>query len=104
MTIYLIILYSYVTTAIHTQVICTVNYCDVHYSVTTSIPVSVDQMVPTDSIRNSISTPCGHVQESHISQVKQTGEYLYKQESLYISPGLSIQSLFTYICVLSLYL
>ena len=28
----------------------------------------------------------------------------FRQESIYISPGLSIQSLFTYICVLSLYL
>ena len=30
--------------------------------------------------------------------------FLIWQESIYISPGLSIQSLFTYICVLSLYL
>ena len=51
---------------------CTVNYCDVHYSVTTGIPVSVDEIIPTDIIRNSISTPYGHVHESHISQVKQT--------------------------------
>ena len=51
---------------------CTVNYCDVHYSVTTSIPVSVDEIIPTDIIRNSIYTPYGHVHESHISQVKQT--------------------------------
>ena len=32
------------------------------------------------------------------------GMSINEQESIYISPGLSIQSFFTYICVLSLYL
>ena len=71
MTIYLIIVW--LCDDCNTQSCdCSVNYCDVHYSVTTSIPVSVHQIVPTDFIRNSISTPYGHVHESHISQVKQT--------------------------------
>ena len=76
-----------------------------------------DQTTTLSSKLNYVSPPCIVIFSFIYCSSTLSGEHIhyqeictyitlckFRQESIYISPGLSIQSLFIYICVLSLYL